>query len=72
MKKNERDLEKKLVQKIEGLQDELMRVFDEYRKKSSNFDSVKDYRTVFEAFVINRLGMIELALDLMNENPHKP
>ena len=71
MKKNERDLEKKLVQKIEELQDELMRVFDEYKKNSSNFDSVKDYTTVFEAFVINRLGMIELALDLMNENPHK-
>lgn len=63
---DEQDLEKKLVEKITELQDELIKTFDAYRKTSQNFDSVKDYQTVFEAFVINRLGMIELALDLMD------
>ena len=63
---DEQDLEKKLVEKITELQDELIKTFDAYRKASQNFDSVKDYQTVFEAFVINRLGMIELALYLMD------
>jgi len=68
---DEQDLEKKLVEKITELQDELIKTFDAYRKASQNFDSVKDYQTVFEAFVINRLGMIELALDLMDESTIK-
>lgn len=68
---DEQDLEKKLVEKITELQNELIKTFDAYRKASQNFDSVKDYQTVFEAFVINRLGMIELALDLMDESTIK-
>lgn len=37
---DEQDLEKKLVEKITELQDELIKTFDAYRKTSQNFDSM--------------------------------
>lgn len=64
---DEQDLEKRLDEIIDKLQNELIEAFELYKNESSNFDSMRDLPRVFEAFVINKLAQIDLKIEIIKE-----
>lgn len=64
---DEQDLEKRIDEIIDNLQNELIEAFDLYKNASSDFDSVRDFPRVFEAFVINKLAQIDLKIEIIKK-----
>lgn len=65
---DEKNLEKRIDEIIDKLQNELIETFDLYKNESSDFDSVRDLPRVFEAFVINKLALIDLKIEIIKES----